>query len=170
MLNRTIPQFEDEAADWQRFLYKACRGSCKAMEMLMSAEMAQLARVTGDASAPATWNAEAADRALETFFPRSPPEMTAQEIVDHGCRQNWFPHQFRVTLQPRNEIAKYQALWRNQEAADWTAAVNDALLCCLSNWSLNHYRQCCAEDPCDYNSQHVISGMLYLSLVWPSDA
>ena len=55
----SIPQYtacSEPPEDWSRFLYKACKGSIKADDILVGASWAYMVALTGDQTAPETMN------------------------------------------------------------------------------------------------------------------
>jgi hypothetical protein len=169
MLNtRSIPQFDDSAADWYRFLEKAAKGSCKAHEIVSHADMAYTAAVTGDPNAPAVLHRKEYGALLARRFPESPPADSPLELFEMGQASNWFPFHGRPAPTRRNANQQYKALWRRNVTVPVTALVGDALIQCgevwSSEWLLNVLD---SEDYLDYNSENVVTAMLMLALTWP---
>lgn len=163
---RSIPIYGDYPDDWHTFLYKASKGSIKAVYTLDHASMAYMIAITGDPESPNTMHLDDYNTYLCERFPAHPPVASIQELHDTGADANWFPQAFRVSESPRNPASHYRGLW-GRMAVNASALLNDAMLLCLENWSSTHMIECTDQYDIDYDARLVTSGMLYLSLTWP---
>ena len=167
--SRTIPQYGDTPEDWQRFLYKATKGSYKSHEILDHAEMAYMCDLTGDSSAPETMHLERYYQMLRNRFPQEPPFGSTQQLIDYGAEHSWFPNKFAAAPMMRYDESHYLDLWDRSRTVDWTALINDASLYCLAKWSADCCVECGTNEQREANALKVTAAMLYLSLTWPMD-
>ena len=168
LMTRSIPQYEDSAADWYHFIYKAAKGSCKARESLSHADMAYMAALTGNPNAPAELQLTEYGAWLRQRFPESPPASSPLELFEFAQSCNWFPVRAGPTYTRRNTNEHYKSLWRRNVAVPVDTLVGDALIQCVEVWSSDWLRNVLdSEDYLDYNSENVVTAMLMLGLTWP---
>ena len=163
---RSIPIYEEGTDDWHRFLYKASKGSIKAVDTLNDAKMAYMIAFTGDPSSPETMHLDDYIALLRERFPKICPFSSIQQFHDVAHDHGWIASAFRVSKTPRHNRAKYVALW-GQSPLTESDLMNDAMLYCLGSWSLEHYIECVNHYDLDYDSLIVTTAMLYLSVTWP---
>lgn len=164
---RSIPVFGgDRPDDWHIFLYKASRGSIKAIDTLSRSSMAYMVALTGDPLSPATMQVGEYNELLKERFSPRPPVSTVQELQELAVKFDWIAEPFRVSDTPRNSPNVYCGLW-GKRAVDCSALINDSMLMCLSAWAASHMIECTDHYDTNYDARMVTCGMLYLSLTWP---
>jgi hypothetical protein len=163
-----IPQYQDEdhPEQWQRFIDKAAKGSCKAVEMFQRAYMVYMVVLTGDPSSPAEMPLARYDALFSDRFPAAPPARTAQELLEAAVHQGYISEGFKVTTKLRLANNAYRKLWKRRTSVPGDVLMNDAVIECFNSWS----PRLCANDfdPLDYDSLAVVSGMLALCFTWPN--
>lgn len=164
----SIPIYEDDPEDWQRFLYKAAKGSIKAADILNDANMAYMVAFTGDPSSPSTMDLEDYNKLVRERFLSDCPAESIQHFHDIARNANWTMKPFRASESPRNKASHYLGLW-GKRAVNESALLNDAMLLCLEQWSADHFIECVDHYDLAYDSRIVTAGMLYLSLTWPEE-
>jgi hypothetical protein len=169
----SIPQYDYATygrppEDWNRFLQKACKGSIKAPDdILTGAEFAYMVALTGDQTAPETMNEDDYREIFRRAFPTGPRFKCLQEFHDTVLRANWIPNAFTTSMVARQSESHYCGIW-GREPVKWTDLVNDAMLLCLESWSADHCLKCEDESMnSPYDSRKVVATMLYLCLTWP---
>lgn len=180
--SKEIPRHNDDASYWDVFLLKAAKGSCKAAEDLLSAEIAYMMDLTEDPDADETWNLLEYQKLFRREFPVKPLFNSAEELVTTAYRLGWISSPFTASLHPRHPCEFYEglwqrfqkprrfsfSLWRGKKSIPQEDLFHDAALSCLNNLSADHCLECTDNAlNLNYNSQSIVSGMLYLSLTWP---
>jgi hypothetical protein len=164
---RSIPIYgDDDPDDWHTFLYKAAKGSIKALDTLTSANMAYMVAFTGDPSAPDTMHLEDYNVLVHERFPQICPIDSIEEFyhLANGC--GWIAEPFQISESPYNAANEYSAIWGRSPVAEF-ALMNDSMLYCLDCWSPSHFVECVDHQGINYDSRTVTTGMLYLSVTWP---
>jgi hypothetical protein len=168
LANSFIPQYEDEEhpEHWRRFIEKAAKGSCKAVEMFRAAHISYMVALTGDPCAPSEMPLVRYDALFSGRFPAAPPANTAQELLEVAVHNGYIPQPFTVTVKPRLAAAAYRKLWKRRTSVSSDVLMNDAVIQCFNRWSPG----LCTNDfdSIDYDSLALVSGMLALCLIWPS--
>ena len=163
---RAIPVCDDAPADWHTFLYKASKGSDKAVETLNQANKAYMVAFTGDTTSPESMHLDDYHVLVRQRFPASCPIATIQQFHDIAFNHGWIASAFRVSETPRNHPAEYVALW-GRSPVNASELMHDTMLNCLYSWSPDHFIECTAHHGLDYDSRVVTTAMLYLALTWP---
>jgi hypothetical protein len=163
---RSIPIYGDDPHDWHTFVYKAAKGSIKAVDTLHYANMAYMVAFTGDPTAPETMLLADYDALVRERFPQACPFSSIQQFHDVALDRGWAPRAFRVSETPRIDPGQYWALWGRLPAKE-SDLMNDAMLLCLGSWSPSHFLECVDNYGLDYDSRIVTAAMLYLSVTWP---
>lgn len=169
LYSREIPQYESDPQNWHRFIEKVSKGSSKAHNILSNASMAYMVELTGDPTSPSTVNLDDYKKIFHSSFPPSPVKSSIDELVQIAIANHWFPYPFIPINHQRNNSAHYCKLWTRSQTVDWKDLVNDALISCLNSWSADNCLIWMNEDPCNYDSRIVLSGMFYLALTWPEN-
>lgn len=167
LTTQTIPSYGGEPpGDWQTFLVKAAKGSIKAVETLQDASLAYMVALTGDPTAPETWNLSDYRALFERRFPQMPRPASLPALYDQALASHWIATPFRCSETPRNPRERYRNLW-GRDAVNVTELLNDALLLCLEGWCAERMMACVDHYETDYDARLVVGGMLFLSLTWP---
>jgi len=158
-----IPQYGNHPESWKRFLFKASRGSDKAVEMLRLAELSFLKELTAH-SEPQDLQLEQYYSLLAARLPTSAPLLTIKEFLTIAdCVTIDLPDK------PLHEHAFYDRLWKRKQSVNTRELVLDAVVHCLRHWSPAEYRHLsetvCDNDP-EYNSLNAVAAMLYLYCGW----
>lgn len=161
-----IPQYDDEHVAWSRFLQKAARGSCKAFDILLQADLAYMAQLVGDPRAPETIHLPDYQKIFCAHFPAVPPVKTIDSMIELACQQKWIPHRSSGATHPHNSPHVYQSLWKRATKVDPMVLLHDSMVECLERWSPQHCLACIDDCSLDYDSRNVVTGLLYLALTW----
>jgi hypothetical protein len=137
---RHIPLNQQPPEDWNRFLYKAAKGSAKATDVLSYANMAYMAALTGDPTSPATLQLTDYQEILRDYFATLKKPDSAHHLAATVDSNNWFAFKLHGHLSPPQESSSYSAIWSKGRS--------------VSQCSL------------DYNSHYVVAAMLLLALTW----
>ena len=162
-----IPLYQGYTEKWSRFLYKATRGSGKATDILSYSSMAYMIDLTGNPESPLTMDLTDYQELFCSSFPSSPPFQSSQEVIAFGAENGWFEHSFVANQHLFHRHEFYSGVWDRKLELNWIELVNDSVLFCLDNWTPDKAMECSDVLVFDYNSQSIVSGMLYLSLTWP---
>lgn len=148
---------------WERFIYKAAKGSYKAKEWFGEAEVIFAERKT-----KIYWEYVSNDLEkilIENILPELPYK-TFDEFLSHlleiGCLEKIISN----NNMPFNERDFYAGLW-GQEAVDTSHLMHDSALFCFHNWSISTYFQLQGRmwrSGLQYNSQDTVAAMLFIVL------
>lgn len=163
---RSIPIFDDEPDDWHTFLYKASKGSIKALDTLTYANMAYMVAITGDPTSPDTLRLDDYNAIIRERFPPNCPVASLQDFHDLALDCGWLATAFRVSELPRHDPSAYVAIWGRSPVAE-SSLINDSMLYCLDCWSPDHFIDCVDHFGTEFDSRVVTTAMLYLSVTWP---
>lgn len=168
MLNvNYIPLYQNESEDWNRFLYKAAKGSVKATDVLSYAEMAYMAALTGDPKAPETLQLSDYHSTLRDYFATFDRPDSAQHLAEAIDCNNWFAIKLRGQLAAPKEAGTYSALWSRGRTVSEHTLLNDSICQCHSSWSADWLIQVIdGETSLDFNSLNVVAAMLLLAVTW----
>lgn len=158
--------YDDDPGDWHTFLYKASKGSIKALDTLTYANMAYMVAVTGDPTSPDTMHLDDYNAFIRERFPPVCPIASIQDFHEIALGCGWIATPFRASPRALHEPSAYVALW-GRPAVIESALMNDAMLLCLDCWSSKHFIECVDHYGTDYDSRMLTAGMLYLSVTWP---
>ena len=137
----TIPQLNGELdqEEWDRFLYKASRGSDKAQYMLFSAERACVRVISGEED-PESIPLDTYQAILRNQMPTlSSLASTPRDLFDLGYREGWFPVRIELLDGACHPRDYYQALWKRTQEVLIPDLVHDAVFQCFAHWSFEEY-------------------------------
>jgi|GEM_PF-3728110 hypothetical protein len=164
---RHIPQYDDRPESWDRFLDKAAKGSAYAFDMLTQADLAYMASLTGDPTAPQSQDLGDYARLLQTHFTEFTKPATPDDLSREIQSAQWLSVKPRLPLSPQRPHEKYNALWADGRTVPLVDLVNDSIIHCHTSWSakwlLNVINN---EDSMNYNSVNVVAAMLMLAVTW----
>jgi len=154
-LPKTFVQLDDEPVEWSHFLYKASRGSSKAVDMVLRCEWALLSGVEQDYDV----------RRLE-LIPPVCPFRSRQDFLDHLTSRGHLFNRLISTGRPfHSEPEYYRNLWAAERTVEERHLLHDAVLKAFDSWSPAHYAALLKEiktDPLNYDSLAAVIGGLYL--------
>lgn len=132
-----IPQYqeEDHPENWRRFIDKAAKGSCKAVDIFQAAYLVYMVALSGDPGAPDEMSLDRYDALFSERFPAARPVRTAQELLEVAVHKGYYPQGFTVSSAPLLAADAYQKLWKRRTSVPPKILMNDAVLQCFSRWS-----------------------------------
>lgn len=162
-----IAQFDDSPRLWSDFLHKATKGSHKAAEWLLQADLA-VAECLGGRSLIEQADAMDYNKVLLDALPHTPPFDSVQELLSEAYTAGPLRTYLIVRDEPFHDRAYYDQLWNRREAVSSSQLLHDAAYSCHQQWNGATFRRLIAgieTAQLTYNSQDVVAGMLYLSTV-----
>ena len=162
-----IPQYCDYPEDWQRFLYKASKGSYKAVDILNYASNAYMIDFTNNPQSPDTLLLTEYNKDFIKQFPSKTPFRSDQEIVDYCVKSGWVHSSFTIGKVSDSHSNLYLDLWEQGKTVDELVLFKNALTYCLNNWNGDSALACSEILDYEFDSSLVVSGLLYLALTWP---
>lgn len=171
MLNTDqIPQYQDRSESWDNFLYKAAKGSHKANDALMYADMAYMIALTGDPCSPDTLELTHFYEQLREHFSHFSRPESAGEIAASINSCNWFTIKLGKEISAPQDSSAYAALWSKGQTVCERQLLNDAVQKCHSSLSVDWLTKTIDEEKSmNYNSLNVVAAMLMLGLTWKND-
>lgn len=162
-----IPQFQGNAKTWERFLYKASKGSCKASDFLQDADLAYMVALTGDLDAPNSLDLmEYADRLCDHVESIPKPRSFA-DLRTVVLNARWIVVRTPLTACPRDIDVAYRALRSRSASVSEQNLFHDALIRCYECWSGEWlWNTMQSETGLNYNSLNVVAAMMLLALTW----
>jgi hypothetical protein len=162
-----IPQYEDSPESWDRFLYKAAKGSSKASDILQHANCAYMASLTGDKEAPSRLDLAIYSQMLHTHFAMTSKPQSYELLCDQVHSAKWIAIRSNLSQQPHKRDVEYAALWSRNHTTPQVCLFHDALIRCYDCWSVDWLERILdKESGCDYNSLNVVAAMILLALTW----
>ena len=156
-----IAQLDDAARSWPDFIRKASKGSHKAAECVIQADLAVAKRLGGR---PLVEEADASDydTVMGHALPDSPPFDSVQQLLDEAYANGLLT----ARSEPFRDHAHYERLWSRGHEVDPAQLLHDAALWCYQHWNGTTFRRLMGRvetAQLTYNSQDVVACMLYLS-------
>lgn len=162
-----IPQFQGNTQTWERFLYKASKGSYKASDFLQHADLAYMVALTGDLDAPNSLDLmEYADR-LCVHVDSIPKPGSFDELRTVVLNARWAAVRTSLTTRPRDIDVAYRALWSRGASVSEQDLFHDALIRCYECWAGKWlWNTMQSESGDNYNSLNVVAAMMLFALTW----
>ncbi len=167
LTSQLIPGHSEKSHDWHVFLYKAAKGSSKAIDILADAGTAYMVALTDDPHAPETLPLTEYRKTFLRTFLHIPQPASVQEIADAANKHDWFPFLLDCWPAHVNTPDLYAKLWKRGETVQERDLVHDAVHYCVSNWSGQEFHEHIGKHSLDYNSLTVVAAMIFLTLTWP---
>ncbi|MCF7912065.1 MAG: hypothetical protein K9M99_06030 [Candidatus Cloacimonetes bacterium] len=156
-----FPQIEDGPESWERFIYKASRGSYKASDMLLHAEWAFMAYKTGIID---DMDEDEYAEILQAQFKDKPDCNSSEELIRILARAAKIELPEYIDTLPIHPQTFYESSWEN-DSVDGYELLHDAAHYAFENWSYQEYMKLENEilDALDnYNSLHLTAAMILL--------
>ena len=163
----SIAQLDDSPRLWSTFLSKASRGSHKAAEWLVQADLA-LAESLGGRSLIEEADAGDCEEVLRRALPGSPPFDSVQELLSQAYATGLLRTYPAVRSEPFHDRAHYDRLWKRGREVNPALLLHDAAHSCYERWDAAGFRRLIDRvetDQLAYNSRDVVAGMLYMSAI-----
>lgn len=153
-----------EMEAWSRFIYKASRGSYKAVEVRAMAEATFVAewlkRGTNEEWEKTT---DEFENDLRQFLGLTSPFEHLNDFLRHLRQWNCLPTLIPMREEPFHPHEYYANLWSKSLKVDEVELTYDAAAYCINHWTWADYRLLSEiEDQAAYNSQDVAASMLFL--------
>ncbi|MER7011986.1 hypothetical protein ABT324_11210 [Saccharopolyspora sp. NPDC000359] len=164
-----IAQLDEPPRSWSAFLAKAVKGSHKAAEWLVQADLAVAESLGGR-----TLVEEADDAEYEAFLSRAlpggPPFEGVQELLRAAHAARVLRTHVVARSEPLHERAHYDQLWTRGDEVSPLLLLHDAAHACFEDWNQRSFRRLInevGEAQLTYNARDAVAAMIYLRAIQP---
>ena len=159
-MSQYIPFYGDRARSWPEFLIKAAKGSAKAFDIVLYAELAFMVDVARDGRA-IDWD----QSRLPPLYARQigePP--TVKRLLDAAAENAWVTDHLPAGSRPN--VQSYGVSW-GEAPVNQSKLLIAAAHRCAENWSAKEITSVREQSATTYDAAHLVSAMLLMSYSWP---